>query len=98
MVKWDVEVIQAHSVSVAEARTRVKAMLADFQRENASTVKGIRWNADESVATADGRGFDAEFHVEDSRVAAYVKLGLLAKPLKGKVESGLRKALTKAFA
>lgn len=97
MAKWDIEVVQPHDVSLAEARTRVKALLADFERENASVVKGIRWNADETVATADGRGFDAEFHVEERRVAAYVKLGLVAKMMKGKVESGLNSALKKAF-
>ena len=98
MAKWDVEVSQPHAVGVAEARTRVKAMLVDFQRENASIVKGIRWNADETVATADGSVFDAEFHVGGDRVDAFVKLSFVAKMMKGKVENGLKKALTKAFA
>jgi putative polyhydroxyalkanoate system protein len=98
MAKWDVEVSQPHSVGVADARTKVKSMLVDFQRENSSVVKTIRWNADETVATAGGTGFDAEFHVGADRVDAFVKLGLIAKMMKGKVETGLKKALTKAFA
>jgi putative polyhydroxyalkanoate system protein len=98
MAKWDVEVIQPHTVSLEEARQRVKEMLAEFQQDNAAVVKAIRWNADETLAIADGKGFDAEFHVGASQVGAYVKLGLIAKMMKGKVESGLQKSLTKAFA
>jgi len=98
MAKWDVEVVRPHAVGLEEARRRVKDMLTEFQAENAGTVKGIAWNADETVATADGRGFDAEFHVGAGQVGAYVKLGLVAKMMKGKVEGGLQKALAKAFA
>lgn len=97
MAKWDVEVNQSYSCGEDEAREKVKKMLVDFQARNASIVKGIRWR-DDHTAIAEGRGFDAEFLVGGGTAKAQVKLGLAAKLMRGKVESGLKKALTDAFA
>ncbi len=97
MAKWDVEVSQSFGCSQAEACEKVGQMVADFQKQNAGMVKSVKWNADRTMATAEGQGFEAEFAVTSGQVHARVKLGMLLKMLKGKVESGLRKQLDRNF-
>ena len=98
MAKWDVEAAHPFTCSQGEAVDKVVILLNEFQRENASLVKSITWNAGKTEAKATGRGFDAVFTVSGDKVEAGIKLGLALKMLKGKVQTGLQKKLDKAFA
>ena len=97
MANWDVTIDQPYQCSEEDARTKLGGMLEDFKRKQDKLVKRITWDGGDRTATLDGKGFDGEFRVAQGQVEARVKLGFALRLMKGKVDSGLRKALADAF-
>lgn len=91
MPKFNVK--KAHSVPLADAKVRVKALVDDFVKEFATVVKSVTWAPDGTSASTKGTGFEGAFRVDATTVNVDVDLSFVLTPIKGKVESTLRKRL-----
>ena len=88
-----ISVGRAHNLGEQEALERAKQLVADF----AGRLKAdVTWNG--TNASFKGTGFSGAAKVTPDRVAVDVDLGMLLRPMKGKIESRLEEALTSKFA
>ena len=97
MASWDIPIQAAFTCSEDEAAKRTRALLDDFQASYASSIKSVTWSADNRTAKLAGKGFDGEVTILPGCVDGGIKLGMLLKPLKGRIEEGIRKRITQAF-
>ena len=95
MPKFSVQ--KAHGQDIEQAKVKVKAMVAEFCESYARIVSQVDWAADGRSAQATGKGFKADFVVDDWSVRVNVDLSLFATPLRGKVESKIREQLAATF-
>ncbi len=89
---------RAHSGDVQDAAKRIKAVIEDFSSRYSSHLDSVDWQADGLGATASGKRFKASFVVGSDQVNITVELlGMMARVLKGKVESKVTETLDEQF-
>ena len=82
-----------HSLSIAEAKQQVDALVEDFKTQYSKYLDDVVWSPDGLSAKATGRGFSAQFAVTTTRVDVAVDLSFLATPIKGKIEQRVNERL-----
>jgi putative polyhydroxyalkanoate system protein len=88
----DVNASKAHGMTKAEALVKL-ATLADQM----AAKYGVKVEFRGDVATVSGRGVNGEARVDNTHVHLNLKLGLLLRPIAGKVRAGVDKAITEHF-
>ena len=86
-----------HGTSASDAAERTSALLNQLIAEKPHLFNEVKWTNNSLQAHMTGKGFKAAFVVNSETISVDVKLGLLARPFKGKVESALHSRLTEEF-
>ncbi len=81
-----------HELGEEEALRRAHELIRQF---GARLKADIQW--DGANATFKGSGFSGGAQVSATRLVVTVDLSLVLRPLKGKIESGLEKAMRERF-
>ena len=89
----DISIKRSHAVGRDEARRRVAALEHKLRDK-----LGVELTWLGHVATFKGRGVSGTLTVENDSVSVDVKLGLLVKPLAGKIRDGVERGLNSALA
>lgn len=89
----EIKIDRAHNLGLAEARKRVDALGPKLKEKYGVS---LEWNG--NTANVKGSGVSGTLAVEDAKVAVNVKLGLLLRPLAGKIKEGLEHQVNKALA
>ena len=92
-----IDIRHSHGMSKDDAIERTRDMLSRFAERKPELVTSVTWSADGTSAQLSGPAFKGEFRVTDSDVVVDVKLALLARPFKGKVQESLERNLIRAF-
>ena len=93
----DISLSTNHGMTLEEAKEKAQSIASDVKNQFPSLIDKIDWNADKTHADLKGKGFSGEFNVDDTKVGIDIKLGMLAKPFKSKVEEKIRAQMTKYF-
>lgn len=93
----DISVRRPHGMNEEDAKNKVQEVVADIEGEFPALVNEITWNDDKTEARVKGKGFTGNFQVTDSDVMIDIKLSLLTRPFKGKVESRIVDRMEKYF-
>jgi putative polyhydroxyalkanoate system protein len=88
-----ISIERQHNLGAAAARQKIEAMTADLAQKYG--VK-LAWTGNNAALT--GSGFSGSLVVEEKRVALDVKLGLMLRPLGGKIKEALERGVDKALA
>ena len=86
-----------HSQPIADVKAKVEALVEDFRTEYGKYLNSVRWAPDGLSAKADGKGFDAFFSYDASKVDVVIDLSFIAIPIKGKIETRVTERLDRAF-
>ena len=86
-----------HGTDATDAAQRTSSLLDELVQEKPHLFNDVTWTSDGLQANMTGKGFKASFAVNAKTISVDVKLGLLARPFKGKVESALHSRLTEEF-
>lgn len=89
--------VVSHGTGAEDAARRTSELLKALAAEKPHLFKSVKWSPDGRHATMTGKGFEATFIVDEANVNVEIRLGLLARPFKGKVESSLRRRLEAEF-
>jgi len=92
-----IDIRHSHGMSKDEAVERTKDMVNRFAERKPELVTSVTWASDGTSAQLSGPAFKGEFRVTESDVVVDVKLALLARPFKGKVQESLERNLKRAF-
>ena len=84
----------SHNFGFDGGKKIISALAEKLQSNFGSFIKSIDWNADKTAATVNGKGFDGNFNLTDSKVKMVLNLGLLTSPFKGKIEEEIDKHTT----
>ncbi|MBQ4359526.1 MAG: polyhydroxyalkanoic acid system family protein [Proteobacteria bacterium] len=84
----------SHNFGLDGGKKIISALAEKLQSNFGSFIKSIDWNADKTAATVNGKGFDGNFNLTDSKVKMVLNLGLLTSPFKGKIEEEIDKHTT----
>ena len=90
----DIDIERKHTFSQAEAREKVKVVEDNLRNRFGVSVQ---WNSDDE-ASFKGKGFSGTLRVTNEIVKITVKLGMLLKPLSGKIRQGIESGVDKALA
>ncbi|MCK5689662.1 polyhydroxyalkanoic acid system family protein [Myxococcota bacterium] len=85
---------RSHSLSVDEAKERVSKFETKLQQ---SYGVSLDWK-DSTSAMLRGKGFSGKLSLDASSVDVDIKLGLMLRPLKSKIQSAIEDALDKELA
>lgn len=90
----DINIKRKHSLSKADAKTRIDKTAAEL-----SSKYGVKskWKSENQLEFS-GTGADGTIDLNDNDVEVKVKLGWLAKALKGKIEETINKTLDRELA
>ncbi len=92
----DIEFRRKHGLDEAEALSKLKSMMDDFQARKPDLVKTLQWSG--NVATASGKYFKGTFSADGNHVVVQLNLiGFAAKMAKGMVRDQIDKLLTREF-
>tara|TARA_B100000674_G_C37757858_1_gene876489 strand:- start:15 stop:305 length:291 start_codon:yes stop_codon:yes gene_type:complete len=86
-----------HGTNAADAAERTSALLKELLAAKPHLFNDVTWEKGGLKANMTGKGFKGSFTVDDQTISVDVKLGMLARPFKGKVESALHSRLTEEF-
>jgi len=86
-----------HGTNPTDAAERTSALLKELVADKPHLFNEVTWGNGGLQANMTGKGFQASFKVDDQQISVNVKLGLLARPFKGKVESALKSRLQAEF-
>lgn len=86
-----------HAVDIDTAKQRVRNIVENVVSEYPKLGLKVTWNPDGSSATATGKGFVGQFHVDGSAISVKAELSLIATPFRSRVESTLTHKLDAAF-
>ena len=89
----EIKIERNHKLGTAEARKRVDTLEPKLKERYGVT---LEWNG--NVAAVKGTGVSGTLAVDDTKVAVNIKLGLLLRPLAGKIREGLEHQVNKALA
>ena len=88
---------RSHDLSLSEASTRLKTLVDEFVGKYGHLVKSVDWSSDGSSMKAKGKGFKGDFRVSSSSVEIDLDLGLVAIPIKGRIEQNVNDRLDSSF-
>lgn len=88
----EIKIEKQHALGEAEAKKRVVEMEAKLKEKYGVT---LAWRGNE--ADLKGSGVSGVLRVSASAVAVDVKLGLMLRPLAGKIREGLERQVDKAL-
>ena len=86
-----------HGTTPADAAERTSTLLKELVADKPHLFNEVKWGSAGLEAKMTGKGFQGSFTVDDQKISVNVKLGLLARPFKGKVESALKSRLEAEF-
>lgn len=89
----NVKVERDHALGAEIAATRIKQIEPKLKERYGVT---LDWKG--TSADIKGKGVSGTVTVEDARVALDLKLGLMLKPLAGKIREGIEKQVDQALA
>jgi putative polyhydroxyalkanoate system protein len=89
----EIKIERNHQLGSVEARKRVDGLEVKLKEKYGVT---LEWKG--NVANVKGTGVSGTLAVEDAKVAVNLKLGLLLRPLAGKIKEGLEHQVNKALA
>ncbi|MEL6544401.1 MAG: polyhydroxyalkanoic acid system family protein [Myxococcota bacterium] len=89
----DIEMSRDHSLGADGATERLKGIEPKLKEKYGVT---LAWSG--PVADVKGKGVSGKITVEEAKVALQLKLGLMLKPLKGKIQEGIERQVDKALA
>jgi len=89
----EIKIERTHALGSAGAKERIESMEPKLKEKY--SVK-LEWNGD--TASLKGTGVTGTISVEAQRVAVNLKLGLLLRPLAGKIREGLETQIDAALA
>lgn len=92
-----IDIRHPHGTDPADAARRTRALVEEFAAKRAELVKNIKWAPGDRRAEMTGKGFSGSFDVTDREVIVAIDLALLARPLKGRIESTLGEKLREEF-
>jgi hypothetical protein len=87
----------SHGTSTRDAAERTASLLKDLVQQKPHLFSTVDWGQGGLQANMKGKGFQASFTVTETDVSVNIKLGLLARPFKGKVEASVRERLESEF-
>lgn len=93
----DISMKRAHNMDLAKAKETTEKIIQEVQSNFPALVDTIKWNGDKTAADVKGKGFKGTFAVDATNIAIDIKLGLFAKPFKGKVEERMKSMSAKYF-
>lgn len=93
----DIEVERNHGLNFDEARVKAKKLLAKAQEKYGVAVDYAE-GANQDIATAKHMGANIKGVLDEQKIRFEIKLGMFAKPMKGKIKEGLEKNMDKYFA
>ena len=88
----DINVSRAHGMSKDEALTKLKGIAADLTGRY-----GIDIDFRGDTASVKGKGVTGTANVSDTHVSLSLKLGLLLKALKGKIQGRVEEQFSEHF-
>lgn len=92
----DIEIERNHGLGLQEARAKAKQLLAKAKEQAPIDIDYDYVEGDtQDVATANQMGVDVKAMLDAEKIRFEVKLGFLAKSMKGKIKEGLEKGLDK---
>ncbi len=83
-----IQIRKRHGLDHAQARATAEILAANLASEYHAD---YHWQDDELKFSSPG--IEGELHVGDDEVEVNVRLGMLLRPLRGKIESGIRSRL-----
>ena len=86
-----------HSLGLDKAKETIAKIVADVQADYPSLVKTVKWNGDKTSADVKGTGFNGSFKTTESKTTISIKLGLIGRPFKGKIETQMDDKIKKYF-
>ncbi|MEZ4265655.1 MAG: polyhydroxyalkanoic acid system family protein [Myxococcota bacterium] len=92
-----IDIRHPHGTDPDDAAARTRALVEEFAAKRAELVKDISWSRGGRRADMTGKGFKGSFDVTDREVVIAIDLALLARPLKGRIESTLNEKLQQEF-
>jgi hypothetical protein len=92
-----IEIRKQHRTTQQDAAARSRALLEDFADRRRDIVHEIRWDPTGRSADVRGRGFSGTCSVDDRLVLVAIKLKLIARPFRGRIESTLTRKFDEEF-
>ena len=93
----DISVSKAHGLTLDEAKAKTSQIVTDVKAEFPALINKIDWNSDNTKATVKGKAFTGDFTVDSTNMNIDIKLKMLAKPFKSKVEEKIKERMEKYF-
>lgn len=90
----DIHIKRPHKLQREDAKTRVNKTATELGSKYGVKSK---WNSDTQLSFS-GTGADGTIDIHENEVEVKVKLGFLARALKGKIEETINKTLDKELA
>ena len=87
-----------HGMSLEDAKAKTEQIVTAVQNEFPAVISGIDWNGDKTAAKVKGKGFEGDFRVNAQVMSIDIKLGMLAKPFKSKIEQKIDERISSYFA
>jgi len=86
------------SGSASEIYGRIKTKFLDYKAQGKlSSISNIDWDDGGHVALASGTGFKSKIQCRDNKIVVDLELNFLLKAMRGQIEDGIRKIVTKAL-
>ncbi len=92
-----IDIRYPHGTDPDDAAARTRVLVEEFTSRRAELIKETTWSRGGRRADISGKGFKGSFDVTDREVVVAIDLALLARPLKGRIESTLNEKLQKEF-
>lgn len=89
----DINIRKSHGLDKDAAKAKVHQIVDELEYVDKAT-----WNGAGTKADVKGKGFKGDIEVTDTDLVVNIKLGLLAKALKGKIEEQINKRIDGYFA
>ena len=90
-----ISIKRAHGKDLDSAKAMTDKVVTDVQEAFPKLVSDIKWNGDKTKADVKGTGFTGTFAVDDTNIAVDIKLGMMTRPFKGKVEKKVKDWMSK---
>lgn len=87
-----IRICHPHALDFSAARARVDRLAADLARQHGAE---CRWRGDRLAIRRSG--FDGCIEVREGEVAVSAELGLMLRPLRGRLESEIEALLARHF-
>lgn len=92
-----IDIRHPHGTDPDDAAKRTRSLVEEFAAKRPELVKELTWSRGGQRADMTGKGFKGSFEVDAREVVIAIDLALLARPLKGRIESTLNEKLSQEF-